>query len=145
MSINFREMLSVPTDSVERPKPLPDGHYIGAIKGHEFGQSKNKGTPFVRFILTTELACDDVDQAALVGMDLSKKEVQKDYFITPSALYRLSDMLDAVLGKQAGRSFDERIPDTSSVRVMFGAVARNDDDGNPTGFNNITTITRHDG
>jgi hypothetical protein len=135
----FRQLLSQSTDAVERPRPLAEGHYIGIIKGHEFGVSRNKQTPFCRLFLTPEEESDDVPQGANNGITLNTKELRVDYYITPGALYRLSDMLDAVLGKTVGRSFDERIPELKGSRVMFGVKIRNNDEEVPT-FNDVTTI-----
>lgn len=135
----FRELLSQKTDAVERPRALAPGHYVGEIKTHEFGQSRQKQTPYVRFILTPNEETTDVATGANDGIDLSKRELRKDFFITPTALYRLSDMLDAVLGKTQGRSFDERIPETRGVRVMFAVTSRESEDGTET-YNDIGAI-----
>lgn len=135
----FRELLSQKTDTVERPRALAPGHYVGEIKTHEFGQSRQKQTPYVRFILTPSEETTDVATGANDGIDLSKRELRKDFFITPTALYRLSDMLDAVLGKTQGRSFDERIPETRGVRVMFAVTSRENEDGTET-YNDIGAI-----
>lgn len=135
----FRELLSQKTDAVERPRALAPGHYVGEIKTHEFGQSRQKQTPYVRFILTPNEETTDVATGANDGIDLSKRELRKDFFITPTALYRLSDMLDAVLGKTQGRSFDERIPETRGVRVMFAVTSRENEDGTET-YNDIGAI-----
>lgn len=141
MSNSFRELLGQATDAVERPRPLADGHYIGRISGHEFGLSRQKQTPFVRFILVPEEATADVDAEANNGMVLANRELRKDYFITPNALYRLSDMLDAVLGKETGRSFDERIPETRDARVMIGVTHRSNEEGTET-YNDVATLVR---
>lgn len=141
MSQSFRELLTQSTDAVERPRALADGHYIGRIANHEFGTSRQKQTPFVRFILVPEEATEDVDASANDGIELSRRELRKDYFITPNALYRLSDMLDATLGKESGRSFDERIPETRDARVMFGVTHRASEDGADV-YNEITTIVK---
>jgi hypothetical protein len=137
----FRELLSQPTDQVERPKPIADGHYLGEIKSHEFGLSRQKQTPFVRFILTPEEGTGDVDEAANAGIDFSRRELRKDFYITPNSLYRLSDMLDAVLGKQQGRSFDERIPETRGAKVMFQVTHRDNEEGTES-YNEVGTILR---
>ena len=121
---NFRELLSTKTDEVDRPRAIAIGHYIGVIKNHEFGTSKRKNTPFVRFNLTPLEETSDIPEGANDGIDLSRRELRRDFYITPAALYRLSDMLDAVLGKQLGRSFDQRIPETRGVRVMFHVTQR---------------------
>jgi hypothetical protein len=73
------------------------------------------------------------------GIDFSRRELRKDFYITPNALYRLSDMLDAALGKQQGRTFDERIPDTRGVRVMFAVTQRDNEEGTET-YNDVGAI-----
>src|SRR6267142_1700639 len=98
--VNFRELLSKPTDQVERPKSLPTGHYLGAILSHEFDRSSKKQTAFCRFNIKIDGPTEDVPADALTGIDFSRRELRKDFYITPNSLYRLSDMLDAVLGKE---------------------------------------------
>jgi hypothetical protein len=137
----FRELLGQNTDSVERPRPIADGHYLGAIASHEFGLSRQKQTPYVRFIINLEEETADVPTGSNDGIDISRREIRKDYFITPTALYRLSDMLNAVLGKETGRTFDERIPETRGVRVMVGVGHRDNEDGTET-YNEVGTIVR---
>lgn len=123
-SSTFRELLKAPTDTVERPRALAVGHYIGDIRSHEFGTSKQKQTPFVRFIFVPSEETSDVEEGANTGINFTTKELRKDFYITPNSLYRLSDMLDATLGKTTGRSFDERIPETRGTRVMFHVTHR---------------------
>lgn len=138
MAVNFRELLSVTSDQVERLKPLPEGHYLGTVSGYEFGLSKQKQTPYVRVQLTPSEATDDVDSSLLDGIDLSKRNLRRDYFITPAARYRLADMLDAVLGKDS-RLLDERIGDIRGAKVMFGVTQRQSENGADT-YNDVTTI-----
>lgn len=142
MSTSFRELLAQTTDSVERPRAIADGHYVGRIANHEFGLSRQKQTPYVRFILVPEEETADVESGANSGITLSTRELRKDFFITPNALYRLSDMLDAVLGKEAGRTFDDRIPDTRDVRVMIGVTHRQAE-GSDEVYNDVTTIVAY--
>jgi hypothetical protein len=139
ISSTFRELLHQPTDQVERPRALADGHYIGEIRSHEFGLSRQKQTPFCRFILVPNEETADVPEGSNVGIEFGRRELRKDFYITPNSLYRLSDALDAILGKQAGRSFDERIPETRGTRVMFQVTHRDSEDGTET-YNEIGTI-----
>lgn len=143
-TLSFRDLLKLSAEETPRPRSLPDGHYIGPILGHEFGRSSKKQTGFVRFELRPEEACNDVDQDQLEGLNLSDKTQRRDFYITPKALHQLSDMLDATLGKQPGRNHDERIPDTTGVRVMFGVKKRLNDNGEDSGFNEVTTIVAVD-
>lgn len=138
----FRALLGQATDAVERPRALAAGHYIGEIKSHEFGLSRQKQTPYCRFILVPLEETADVTQGENEGIDLSKRELRKDFFITPQALYRLSDMLDAVLGKTSGRSFDERIPETRNVRIMFAVTRRDNEEGTET-YNDVGSIVAY--
>lgn len=138
--VNFRELLSMPTDSAERPRSLPDGHYKGSIGTHEFDRSKKKQTPFVRFMVKIDEPTADVDPAQVNGIDFSRLELRADYYITPKSLYRLSDMLDAVLGKETGRSFDERIPGTRGAKVIIGVKRRLNEDGTDSGYNDVDTL-----
>ena len=150
MATNMRELLvNTTSETVERPRSLPNGHYIGTIKSYEFGVSSKKKTPYVRFHCIPESATPDVDPRQLeecleawkkAEMTLSDKSTGADFFITPKAMYRLTDALDGVLGKQPGRSCDERIPEMRDARVMFGVVRNLNDDGEDTGYNNVTSL-----
>jgi hypothetical protein len=139
MSGNFRELLSMHTDNVDRPRPLPIGHYYAELTGYSFDQSKQKQTPYVRFNFRTQEAYTDVNPTELEGMDITKKEVSKDFYLTPTSLYRLSDFLDAVLGKQAARSFDERIPEVRSARVLIQITQRKSQNGDEV-YNDVGTV-----
>lgn len=141
MSQNFRELLSQATDQAERPRALADGHYIGTVGNHEFGLSRQKQTPYVRMFVTPEEACPDVEAEANKGLNIATYELRKDYFITPKAIYRLADALDAILGQETGRSYDERLPDTRDVRVMIDVGHRDSEDGKER-FNEIRSIVR---
>jgi len=124
--------------TVERPRALEGGHYIGEIKATEFGTSRQKQTPYLRVLLTPSEETDDVPAGANEGIDLSRKELRKDFYITPASLYRLDDLLNAVLGKD-GRPFDERIPDLRGQRVVFSVTKRDNDEGTET-YNDVGTI-----
>lgn len=140
MTVNFRDLLKFSSETVERPKPLPEGHYNGIISRHEFGLSKKKQTPFVRFYLQLQEPTGDISPEQLNGIDLSKVELRKDFYITPKSAFMLTDLLDAVLGKD-NRLADERLPETKGQRVMFGVAQRQNDDATAT-FNDVTTIVK---
>jgi len=125
----FRQLLSQTSETVERPRALAPGHYIGTIKATEFGTSRAKQTPFLRLLLTPEEETDDVPPGANEGIDFSRKELRVDYYITPTSNYRIADMLDAVLGLHPHRSIDERIPDLRGQRVIFVVSQRESEDG----------------
>lgn len=136
---SFRALLQQTSENIERPRALAAGHYIGEIKNFEFGTSRQKQTPFVRLLLTPYEPTDDVEEGANDGMDLAKRELRKEYYITPGAMYRLSDMLDAVIGPDPSHTFDERLPDLRAARVLFSVTRTESADGTEV-FNNIGTI-----
>jgi hypothetical protein len=139
----FRELLKQSSATIERPRALAAGHYSGTIKSFEFGRSSKKQTPFVRLFFTPEEAANDVDPVEIEGIDFSKKELRKEYYITPQSLYRLSDMLDAVLGTDS-RSFDDRIPELRGARVVFAVTKRESETNEGEFFNDVGTVVSAD-
>jgi len=144
-SATFRQLLSKTTETAERPRALAIGHYIGEIKTYSFGESSQKKTPFVRFIMVPTEETEDVPEGANEGIDFSKKELRKDLYITPEALYRLTDFLNSVLGEQNGRTFDERIPETRSVRVLIQVGQRENERNPEEKFNEVGTVVAYNG
>lgn len=98
-SPNFNDVLDRPSDSIEKPKPLPVGHYLAAVKGQgELGHSKEKKTPQVEYTLQLLQAAEDVDQEALAevlkGKAISEKTVKATFYLTEDAIWRLKEFLD---------------------------------------------------
>jgi len=139
MATNFRALLAQKTNEVERPKTTPKGHFCATLINHEFGQSKRKQTPFVRFNCQLTSALSDVDPVALEGIDLSERKMWQDFYITPGSLFRLTDMLNRVLGYEEGRQFDERIPDCDGMDVVVLVIHEQSEDGTET-YAKIKTI-----
>lgn len=129
MSADFRTLLSKSTDTIERPKPLPQGTYYGTISRHEFGESSNKRTPYVRFHLQLTGPSDDIDPDMMEGIDCTKKTLRRDFYLTEDALYRLKDFMESLGIETAGRSLGEVIPETTGMPVMISVTQRNSQDG----------------
>ena len=141
MSTNFRTILRVTNTTVQRPRALAAGHYLGIIKGHEFNTSSKKGTPFIRMLLTPQEETDDVPAGENHGIDFSKVELRKDFYLTPAALHRLGNALDAILGED-DRYYDERIPDLRDARVLFLVTVRDGEEGSNEKYNDVGAIVR---
>lgn len=139
MAVDFKTLLAKPTDSIEKPKPLPAGTYNGVISKYEFGESKEKKTPFVRYFLTCHSACDDVDADSVAGIDLSKKALRRDYYLTEDAMYRVKDLLESVGVSCTGRSLGEVIPEAINASVLISVTWRSSPDGSET-YNDVTGI-----
>lgn len=129
MTVNFNELLSTPLDTIERPKPLPAGTFEGVIARHEFGESNTKKTPFVRFWVQPTAVGEDVDQSLMEGIDLSKKILRREYYLTADALFRLKSFLESIGVSTTGRSLGEAIPDSTNARVLVQVTQRTADNG----------------
>lgn len=143
MALDFSKLLSKPLDSVEKPKPLPVGTYLGIINKYEFGESKEKKTPYVRFHFQVTGAGEDVDadELAAAAPDLSKKQLRRDYYLTDDAMYRLKELFESTGVQTAGRSFAEAIPDLLNVPVHIAVSQRNGGEGGTEIFNDVGAVT----
>lgn len=91
---SFSDLASVKGNTVEKPKPLPAGHYSALITG-PFKEHKAKTGNFaMRFPLKLVEAMSDVDQEALLD-DGAQKAMQRDYSIdfwmSPDARWRFTE------------------------------------------------------
>lgn len=122
MAVDFGQLLNVPADDIKAPPTLPAGLYRGFVKSTDFGTSKNKGTPYVRFNLAFTEATEGVDQDALTEVDLSKVTKTFDFFITEDARYRLKDFLVGLGIQSAGRQLSEMVPEAVGENVLINIV-----------------------
>lgn len=116
---DFASLLSAPVDSFERPPLMPKGTYRGTLIKHEFGKSKNKGTPYVEFTARVDDAGPDINSADLKGVRLDGKTFSESFYLTPDAMYRLKEFLQSLGIKTEGRSVGEAIPDTAGGQVLM--------------------------
>lgn len=117
--MSFADILNKPVQSAEKPRPVPPGSYMLRIKGREIGESQQKKTPFVRFFYTIEAPGPDVNMAQLDGVDLTKKTLRDDFYLTDDALYRLREFLENALGLNcSNESFGQVLVKTDGLRVI---------------------------
>jgi hypothetical protein len=140
MALDFSKLLSTPMDTVEKPKPLPTGTYMGVISKYEFGESKDKKTPYVRFFLNLTGAGPDIDVGEVAGIDWSKKQLRRDLYLTDDAIYRLKDLLASIGVPVEGRTFGESIPDALNCQVMIEVTQRNNPQDPTQIFNDVGTV-----
>lgn len=142
---NFNELLQIPADSIKKPPTLPAGTYFGLIKGgaggkdYEFGESKEKKTPFVRYFLSLTEAGQDVDPGQLAEVDLTKKVLRKDFYLTPDSMFRLKDFIASTGVSTAGRTLQEIIPEAVGKRVIIVITQRASQDGTDL-FNDVGDV-----
>lgn len=121
---NFQELLSRPLDEIKRPPALPPGTYFGSIKSYEPGASSQKKTPFVKFHLAVSHAGDDVTAEDLAGIELGKKQLSKDFYLTADAEWRLKEFLVSLGIETTGRTFQSTLPETIGKAVMMDVRQR---------------------
>ncbi len=92
---NFGSVLDKPTDSIERPKPIPQGTYTLAVQGMpRFDKSTKKQTEYVEFTCKILQAGDDVDADELKEMGgISDKTLKHTFYLTENSIYRLKEFL----------------------------------------------------
>lgn len=137
---NFKELLKKPLDTVKRPPALPDGTYYGVVKSYEFGESSNKKTPFVRFHFLAMYGGEDIEASLLEGIDLSKRDLKKDFYITEDALYRLKEFLAALGHEVDGHNIEDLLPLTPNARVMM-AITQRRTEGKEDIYNDVGEVT----
>lgn len=114
MSANFNSILTNlgKPEEAERPKPFPVGSYNSVVKGHEFGESSKKKTPFVKFQIRHVAPLDDVDQAELAEVkNWQQREMGLTFYLTEDAIYRLREFADHCGVNYTGRTWAEVIPE----------------------------------
>jgi len=138
---NFSDLLSKPLDEVIRPPALPAGTYFGSVKNYELGESSEKKTPYVRFNFATSHAGPEIEPSDLEGVDLSKKQLRSDFYLTPDAEWRLKEFLESLGFDTKGRTFASLLPDTINSPVMMDVTQRLNQ-RNPTDppFNEVRSV-----
>lgn len=124
MATNFNHLLSKPADDVKRPPLLPAGTYHGRVSSHKFDESANKKTPYCRYQIDIQSAGADIEPSMMDGIDLSKRQLRKDFYLTDDALWRLKDFLVSCGIPSHGRSMAEMVPDAINQPVILSVTQR---------------------
>lgn len=91
--VDFSQLLRKPLSDVKRPPPLPMGDYPAIIKSYEFGESNRNKTPRLSLRLVLIDWPDTIPLEDRDGIDISKRQLSKDYYLTEDALWRLADFM----------------------------------------------------
>jgi len=139
-SVDFKTLLSKPASDIKKPVPLPAGTYRGVVLNHSFEVSSKKQTPFVRFYLQPQSAEADVDEEALVGVEITKKKLKIDFYLTPDAEFRVIDLGKSLGYQTEGRSLGEVITEISTNSpVLMEVTQQNSLDGQEI-YNNVNKM-----
>lgn len=100
--MSFADLAQVRAGDVERPKPMPEGHYRALISGPMKEHKAKSGNLAMRFPFKLQEPGDDVDadQLAEAG-GLPDKEFTIDFWMSPDARWRFTEF-----GKSMGGSDD---------------------------------------
>ena len=140
MAIDFRSLLKDNSQTVSRPKPIPECWLIAKIGAVGFDVTKGQETPYATFELLNPSPHNDTDEDVMeilntIDMKSLKSPFRKtlacDFWLTPDAKHHLADMLDRVIGDPE-RSLEERIPETRGVNVMFKVRPAKDQENKET-------------
>lgn len=138
--VDFSTLLKTPTDNIKAPKPLPAGTYRGMLTKFEFGESKQKKTPFVQFEAKVSSAEADVEPSDLEGVDLSSKTLRVTYYLTADSQFRVVDLAKSCGHQTSGRSLGEVIQDLSmNTPVLMEVTQRPSQDGE-TFYNDVAKV-----
>lgn len=92
MSATFAELANTKVGEVERPKPLPEGHYQAVFSGKAKEHKAKSGNIALRFPIKLTAAEDDVDTKALEAAGgIPDKEYAIDFWMSPDARYRFTE------------------------------------------------------
>lgn len=101
--MSFSELAQVQVGTVERPKPIPVGHYTAVITGPAKEHKAKSGNLALRFPFKLTEAGDDVDAEQLEASGgLPEKEFYIDFWMSPDARWRFTEF-----GKAIGAVNDE--------------------------------------
>jgi hypothetical protein len=118
----FSDLLKRPSGEGKRPSALPVGSYPGIVRKWESGEGLpyDKGdvkTPFVRFFLGFTGTPEDADPADFEGIDVSKRQVRKEFELTDERIYQLDEFI-ASCGVSLGRAYEEILPEVVGAPVL---------------------------
>ena len=137
--VDFANLLKKPADTIEKPKPLPAGTYHGMISKYEFGESKEKKTPYCRVSLAIHRGGADVEPDMLTGVDLAKKQLRRDYYLTDDAMYRIKELIESCGVDATGRTMGELIPELVNKPVIISVTQRPSQDGSEL-YNDVANL-----
>lgn len=112
---DFSSLLRKPMAEAKRPPALPVGDYQGVIKSYELGDNNRQKTPYVRFHVGLMGWPDSVAEDERTGVDLSKKQLRRDFYLTPDADWRLAEFLKSC--GVAEQSFETGVPEAVGAQV----------------------------
>jgi hypothetical protein len=135
---DFSQLLRKPAGEAKRPPPLPIGDYPAVIKSQEVGDNNRNKTPYVRLALVlTDWPENVAEYDRPEGVDLNKRQLRKDFYLTEDSLWRLDEFIRSCDIDPNGRPYEEILPELIgkpvTVEVLHYINQQTSEIGNNTG------------
>ena len=129
---DFSSLLKKEAGKAKKPATLPAGDYPGIIKSHEYGDQNRNKTPYVRFNVgltdwpaslgdsweEADISTGEVRTVARSEVDLSKRSMRRDFYLTDDAMFRLDAFLRDLGVDMAGHDYESIIPTLTGTPVL---------------------------
>lgn len=144
-TVDVRKLMQTPLGDIEAPKPLPDGFYYGVIGAYEFGTNTNTQNSYFRFPFRLEGPVEDQgfeEDPIVKKTDWTRKEVKRDYYVTPDAMIYLKRLIVGVLGDDLTKTPDERLDELKGRRVMLEIKSSQSKNDPEVFFTNVGNVVK---
>ncbi len=138
--VDFSKLLRKNVSDAKRPPALPAADYPGIIARHELGDQNTNHTPYVRYHVRLTGPAETVDPAELAGIELDKRQMRRDFFLTDDADWRLAEFLKSCGIETEGRNFEDTISEAVGKTVVVQVQQYLNQKTNEIG-NQIGTLT----
>jgi len=138
--VDFSALLRKPAGEAKRPAALPPGNYSGVIKSFELGDRNKNKTPYVRFHLGLVDWPAEVEESDRSDIDLSKRQLRRDFYLTEDALWRLDELISKCGIDANGMSYEELLPQMVGVNVLVEVQQYLNEQNNEVG-NQVGAVT----
>jgi hypothetical protein len=93
----FADLASAKTNQVEKPQPIPVGHYTARFAGPFTRRDANTGNYAMRFPISLTEAHDDVDSEKLAkAKKWNERKINIDFWMNVEAQYRFTEFAQAL-------------------------------------------------
>ena len=129
--VDFSALLRKPAGEAKKPPTLPPGDYQAVIKSFAPGDDNQNKTPYIRFIVglmdwpadAPDEWSDAQEDGTVVtvtrgDVELSKRQMRRDYYLTEDSLFRLDDLIRSCGIEAAGRAYEEVLPEMIGQQVL---------------------------
>lgn len=130
---DFKKLLSLPANTIEKPKPVPQGLYRAMLDGFQATKVGQKQTSAVNqgfrlLAIHADVEPEDIEayggEAKLLGRKMSN-----NFFLTEDSMWRLTEFLKEKVGQDTddGRSIGEHLQEAQNREVIIEVKHRIDD------------------